>query len=122
MGADNAEIFLKLSEKDGRYRREAYAFTFEAFNFTMEKRRRDGDQGHIDGAELCEGIREYAENSFGFLTRTVFNQWGVTSTEDFGTIVFSMVDAGLMRKQDSDSIADFQNAYDFEEVFEKNLL
>ncbi|MCB9833731.1 MAG: hypothetical protein H6807_14815 [Planctomycetes bacterium] len=122
MSQDAAAIFQSLAEKDRRYRREAYAFTFEAFNYTMEERRREGQEGHIDGRYLCDGIRRYAENCFGYLTRTVFSQWGVTRTEDFGEIVFAMVDAGLMRKRDSDSIADFSNAYDFSEVFEQSFL
>ena len=122
MGSDHSEIFQRMAVQDPRYRREAYAFTFEAFNYTMEQRRKQGFQGHIDGRELCEGIREYAEHCFGYLTRTVFSQWGITRTDDFGEIVFSMIRHGLMRKQETDQIEDFRDAFKFDEVFEQSFL
>ncbi len=122
MGPDNNELFLQMASEDKRYRREAFAFTLEAFNFTMEQRQQQGFQGHIDGGELCQGIREYAEKCFGFLTKTVFSQWGVTRTEDFGEIVFIMIRNGLMKKQESDLIEDFRDAYKFDDVFEQSYL
>jgi uncharacterized repeat protein (TIGR04138 family) len=39
---------------------------------------------------------------------------------DFGNIVFSLVDAGLMGKTEQDSIADFIDIYNFEDEFAKN--
>ncbi|MCA9319382.1 MAG: hypothetical protein KDB53_01540 [Planctomycetes bacterium] len=120
--ADDLEIFQSLVDQDGRYQREAYAFTLEAFNHTMEQRRRDGLVGHIDGADLCEGIRDFAERSFGYLTRTVFSQWGISQTRDFGEMVFAMVEAGLLSKQEGDTIDDFEDAYDFDEVFERSFI
>ena len=122
MGGDRWRMLQALVDADGRYRREAYAFTLEAFNYTLEQRRRKGLVGHVDGRELCEGIREYAEKSFGFLTKAVFSQWGITRTSDFGEIVFAMVNAGLLSKQDSDTKEDFVDAFEFDDVFEKELL
>ena len=110
-----------LCAKDSRYEREAYAFTIEALNYTVKQRRREGHEGHITGPELLEGIRDYAEKSFGYLTKVVFAQWGVTRTEDFGEIVYGLIDVGLLRKQESDSKEHFANGYDFDEVFEKSL-
>ena len=40
------------------------------------------------------------------------------TTADFGQIVFNLVDYGLMGKQESDRREDFQEVYDFSEVFE----
>lgn len=122
MSQDGFDVIVKLVERDGRYRREAYEFTLEALSWTLSRRRREGVSGHIDGQELCEGIRELANRSFGFLTKTVFTRWGVTRTEDFGEIVFQLADAEMLSKQDSDSKADFEGAYDFDEVFEQSLI
>lgn len=122
MSQDGPEYFQSLVDDDGRYRREAYQFTLEAFNYTMAARRREGRHGHIDGRQLCEGIREFAEKSFGYLTRTVFSHWGIKSTADFGEIVFAMVEFGVLAKQDTDSKDDFVGAFDFDEVFEQNLI
>lgn len=106
----------------GRYRREAYIFTMEALNYTVEKLNHQGEFGHIDGKQLCEGIREYACSAFGYLTKTVFANWGVTKTEDFGEIVFALVEAELLSKQESDTPEDFIEAFRFDEVFEQKMI
>ncbi len=122
MPKDNLEVFQEIAESDGRYRREAYVFTLDAFNFAMEERRKRGVNGHISGIGLCEAIREFAEQSFGYLTRTVFSQWGVTRTDDFGEIVFTMIEHGILSKHEDDRKEDFEAAFSFDEVFEKSLI
>jgi uncharacterized repeat protein (TIGR04138 family) len=72
---------------------------------------------HISGQQLCLGLRDYAILQYGRLARTVLSSWGVRRTEDFGRIVFAMVEAGWMRKQDDDTIEDFENVFDFDEAF-----
>ncbi len=119
---DKLEKVQRLSETMGCYQREAYVFTLEALNFTIEKLNHQGEFGHIDGKQLCEGICDYASRSFGYLTKTVFAHWGVTRTEDFGEIVFALVEEGLLSKQETDSPADFVEAFKFEDVFEKKLI
>ena len=101
--------------KDPRYTREAYLFVSEALNFThnIHKKRR-----HVTGPELLHGIRQLAIKQFGPMVCTVLGEWGVNTTEDFGTIVFNMVNAGLMGKTETDSIADFIDVYDFKKVFD----
>jgi uncharacterized repeat protein (TIGR04138 family) len=47
----------------------------------------------------------------------VLQSWGVTSSEDFGRIVFAMVEAGFIGKSEKDSIHDFDNVYAFDEAF-----
>jgi len=112
--------FLKVVEeivaKDPRYKVEAYDFVMGALNYTQSKLDKPR---HVSGGELLEGIREYGLECFGLMTRTVFNNWGVRRTEDFGNIVFNMVDAGLLAKTEEDSIEDFKDGYDFKEAFDK---
>jgi len=76
---------------------------------------------HIDGATLCRGLRDYALEQYGLLARLVLGAWGVRSCEDFGRIVFAMVDAGLMQKTEHDSMADFEGVFDFEEAFGQGI-
>ena len=122
MDREKLEQVQRLSESMGRYQREAYVFTLEALNFTVEKLNHQGEFGHIDGKQLCEGICEYASRAFGYLTKTVFAHWGVTRTEDFGEIVFALVEEGLLSKQDTDSPEHFIEAFKFDDVFEKKLI
>ena len=75
------------------------------------------DEHHVNGQQLCLGLRDYAIKRYGLLARPVLNTWGVRTTEDFGRIVFTLVDSGLMRKTDDDSLEDFQGVFDFQEEF-----
>lgn len=108
-----------------RYHLDAYRFVFEGLQYTQEKLRRprpkdpDDEEAHITGQELLQGIRELALKRFGLLARTVFAQWGVQSTADFGRIVFELVERGEMRKTDRDSLDDFLDVYDFEDAFDR---
>jgi uncharacterized repeat protein (TIGR04138 family) len=118
MPEDARDDETKISEllvRDDRYSREAYRFVQEGLEFTVQRR---GRRGHVSGKELLEGIRDLARDRFGLMARTVLNQWGVTQTGDIGEIVFNLVDAQVMSKQDSDTRDDFANVYDFEEVFD----
>lgn len=71
---------------------------------------------HVTGQDLCEAIRQYALAQYGLLARSVLGHWGVHSTDDFGEIVFNLIDIGQMRKTDSDRREDFANVYDFAEA------
>lgn len=103
-----------LVRRDHRYALNAYLFVFEALDFTIQ---RMGENRHVTGQELLVGIRDYAKQQFGYLARMVFPQWGIRATDDFGEIVFNLVNAGLMGKTETDTKEDFKNGYDFEEVF-----
>lgn len=106
-----------------RYHHNAYQFVFAALRYTQEKLARTGsgpddEEAHITGQELLEGIRQLALKQFGLMTTTVFRSWGVHSTEDFGRIVFELVERGEMRKTERDRLSDFSEVYDFEEAFD----
>lgn len=122
MSTDTHEKIRDLVRDDPRYRAEAYLFTLEALNFTLEEMKKAGHEGHIDGKQLLHGMRDYGCRLFGYLGRAVFNEWGITKTADFGEIVFRLVDAQLLSKQDTDSKADFDGVYDLSAVFEAEYL
>ena len=50
---------------------------------------------------------------------TVLHHWGITSTEDFGNVVFTLVENKVLSKTEEDDIKDFRDIYDFEKVFDK---
>ena len=47
----------------------------------------------------------------------VLNSWGVKKTQDFGDIVYLMIENKWMSAQPTDSIDDFDEVYDFQTVF-----
>jgi uncharacterized repeat protein (TIGR04138 family) len=112
-------------ERDVRYHQNAYQFVYQALRFTQQCLNRpvasgaENEDAHISGVELLDGIRAFALNQFGLMTRTVFRHWGISSTEDFGNIVFELIERGEMSKTDRDQLSDFFDVYDFEEVFDR---
>ena len=103
-----------------RYHRFAYLFVLESLKRAQRQSGRpesmEEDQ-HVSGKELLNGFRELAYEQFGGMALTVFRQWGLTSTDDVGHIVFEMIKRGDMRKTDQDQLSDFFDLYSFEEVF-----
>ena len=118
------ELVDGIRAKDPRYDREAYFFAREALDFTSRSLERpaEGPERHISGQEMLEGIRHFAIEQFGPLALTVLNDWGVARTEDFGEIVFNLVEAGSLGKTEKDSRKDFANGYDFKAAFEEPFL
>jgi uncharacterized repeat protein (TIGR04138 family) len=118
------EALARIEAKDARYHRDAYLFVREALDHTQKTIGKDarGRIRHVTGQELLTGIREYALQQFGPMTKAVFKEWGVHCCPDFGEIVFNMVEVGWLAKTEKDSRADFQGGYDFEEAFRKPFL
>ena len=100
--------------KDPRYKPEAYIFVHDALGHTWA---RLDERRHVTGRELLEGIKDLALKRYGRMAKAVLNSWGVKTTDDFGAIVFSLVDAGLLSKTPEDRVEDFHDVYDFDEVF-----
>jgi len=110
--------------RDPRYHRDAYFFVREALDHTQKMivKENRGELRHVSGQELLAGIREFAVVQFGPMVPTVFEEWGVRKCQDFGEIVFNMVETGLLAKTEKDSREDFKDGYDFDEAFRKPFL
>lgn len=77
---------------------------------------------HVSGQQLCMGLRDFAKREYGLMARSVLARWRIHRSEDFGRIVFAMVDAGLMHKTPDDTLADFIDVFSFDEAFSEHLL
>jgi uncharacterized repeat protein (TIGR04138 family) len=106
----------QICDVDPRYKSDAYEFLMEALAYTQRRYKR---YKHVSGEELLEGIKQLLMHKFGPLTLLVLNHWGIKSTEDFGNIVFNLVDNKILSKDSEDNIDSFQNGYDFNEVFDR---
>lgn len=127
------DLVRKILEADPRYEWEAYRFVRKALAYAHDVLKMDGIseatnvpdstegkvERHLTGQTLCEAIRVYAVEQYGYMARVVLKNWGVTCTGDFGEIVYNLIDAGLMKKSKQDRREDFDNVYDFGEVFDK---
>lgn len=112
----------ELASDVGLYPPEAFEFVQQGLAFTVQKlhgsKASPKANRHVTGQDLCDGLREYALGHWGFLARTVLRRWNITSTLDFGRIVFALVEVGQMQKTDDDTIDDFKDVYDFRTAFE----
>ncbi len=117
-----SEIVGLICKEDTRFDRKAYTFVRQALDHTVKelKRRtpeRTGKSQHVTGAELLQGIRVYALDQYGPLTKTVLNTWGIQRCTDFGDIVFNLIEYNVFSKTENDRREDFADLYDFEEAF-----
>lgn len=128
----NHDPLAELLARDRRYHRDAYLFVFEALRHAQQVlglgrggRTSDPDdeaERHVTGQQLCSAIRDYAVRQYGVLAKNVLNHWGVYTTRDFGEIVFNLIDAGHMKKTESDRREDFNEVFDFEDGLRDTFL
>jgi uncharacterized repeat protein (TIGR04138 family) len=132
----------RLLEEDRRYPLAAYIFLYEALHFAQnvlglgnevpseplppgtletEEDEEAASQRHVTGQELCEAIRQFALDQFGYMAKTVLNRWGICSTGDFGNMVFNLIRVGRMRKTPADRREDFDNVYQFDTAFQQQF-
>ena len=106
----------------GAYPPEAYDFVHQGLSFTVQqihgRIKKPRRSRHVSGQQLCEGIRDFALNQYGMLAGTVLKLWNIQATLDIGRIVFALIEAGQMQKNDNDSIEDFRDVFDFGTAFE----
>ena len=113
----------EVVQRDPRYAYEAYEFVFAALAHTQRMLGRVPPQEgasapdhHVSGPQLLNGIRDLALREFGLMARTVFRMWGINRTDDFGEIVFNLVEANLMSKTAEDTRDDFRDVYDLDQA------
>ena len=113
------EALAQILAKDPRYDVQAYLFLREALDFTIKLFAKPigGPGRHVSGSELLDGIRQYALQEYGAMAKTVLNRWGIHKGEDFGNLVFNLVEKGILGKTEQDRREDFLGGYDFDEAF-----
>lgn len=124
---DFNEIVNLICKEDSRYDRKAYSFLREGLDYAVkELKKKDAERSkqslHVSGAELLQGLRVFALDQFGPLTMTVLTAWGVKRCEDFGEMVFNLIEYNVFSKTDNDRREDFASVYAFEDAFVKPFL
>ena len=110
------EGIKRLREVCKPYGIEAFQFVLGALEHTQKQL---PARRHVSGKELLDGVIAYGKEQFGPMALDVLEHWGIRSTEDFGKIVFKMVEEGILAKTDHDSMDDFKSVYDLRKVLEK---
>ena len=109
---------------DTRFERDAYLFVRDALEYTTKRLQKQQPhklpaECHVSGAQLLDGLRQYALEQYGPMVVTVLDHWRVRSCEDIGHIVFNLIEAREFGKADGDSIEDFRGGYSFQDAFVK---
>ena len=146
---EKAHPIYELLQKDKRYTLEAYHFVHDSLSYAQnvlhlgksrtiadsevpelaaldsssakEKGSMPNRECHLTGQELCEAIRLYSLDQYGFMAKTVLNSWGLKTTGDFGEIVYNLIGASLMKKSESDQRTDFDDCYEFDTAFREEF-
>ena len=128
--------YEELARRDPRYPKDAYRFVREALSYAADSLELDlpayestttnqaGEtaiEKHFTGQQLCEAIRRYANNQYGYMAKIVLKSWNINRTSCFGDLVFNMIDMGILKKSEQDRREDFDDIYNFDEVFETSL-
>lgn len=128
-----ARTIRQLLEDDQRYTLEAYQFVREALAYAHDILNMSGAEStdeadedaeiehHLSGQQLCEAIRQYALEQYGYMTQVVLGSWGITSTGDFGEIVYNLINIRMMKKSPADRREDFNDVYDFDQAFREDF-
>jgi uncharacterized repeat protein (TIGR04138 family) len=109
------EAVKNICRTDDRFKPEAYSFIIESLDFTLRQLK---EQRHVTAEELFHGLCDHAKAKYGMLARTVLAAWGIESSSDIGLVVYNLVDAGVLSKQDSDRYEDFKG-YNLEEFLDE---
>jgi uncharacterized repeat protein (TIGR04138 family) len=119
---------LEILRDDPRYDYFAYEFLCDAVTFTQERLDRTPEEDddpdtdyHVSGAELARGACDLAVQEFGMMAPVVFRQWGVTSTDDIGAIVFNLIRAERLSQSERDDPEDFRDLFDLEKALTKGF-
>ncbi len=124
---DFNEVVDLICKEDPRYDKKAYTFIRQGLDHTVKEiKKRDTAKNrpsqHVTGAELLDGLRLFALDQYGPLTKTVLNSWGIKKCTDFGEIVFNLIEYNVFSKTESDRREDFVDLYSFEDAFVKPFL
>ena len=109
------DVFAEVADRDARYTKEAFWFVRDGVHQAVQSRA--GGSRHVTAHELLETLRILALERYGTNAREQLRSWGVTRCEDFGEIVFALIDNGVFGKRPEDRKEDFENGYDFETAF-----
>lgn len=124
---DFNEVVDLICKEDPRYDKKAYTFIRQGLDHTVKEiKKKDAGKTrvsqHVTGAELLDGLRIYALDQYGPLTKTVLNSWGIKRCTDFGEIVFNLIEYNVFSKTENDRREDFVDLYSFEAAFVKPFL
>lgn len=111
-----------IAHQDGRYPTEAYEFLHQGLQRAIYQRhgaQPSHEPKNVTGQEICWALRDLAQKEWGMLAPTVLARWNISSTIDFGNILYVLIDKKAFGygKSADDHIDHFHEVYDFRQAF-----
>ena len=107
--------FEQVVSSHPEYSREAFWFVRDGVDHAVRSHSRASR--HVTAQELLEALRLLAIERYGTAARDTLAGWSVTRCEDFGEIVFALIDSGVFGSRPEDRKSDFEHGYDFASAF-----
>ena len=110
----------RIIKEDGRYHPDAFRFLHEALGRAVSEVHGENATpgGHVTGQQLCMSIRDIAIERWGMMAAAVFRRWGICESIDIGNMVYLMIENGILRKNDDDTVEDFRNVFNLDRDFD----
>jgi uncharacterized repeat protein (TIGR04138 family) len=88
-------------------------YSLAAIYFVLEslERAKRNQSGHVHASRLCQSILDEAAQKFGLNANIKLREFGLSSSEEVGVLVWRLVETGGVRASEEDSIEDFCGLY-----------
>ena len=119
MPPKGTKLLQDVVQEVGVYPAEAYLFVQQGLSYTVQKVHAKPDRSQCQPACGRQASLRWARDlclSNGGSWPGWFSRWNVTSTMDFGRIVFAMVEHDLLQKTDQDSDGGFPERVRFQDA------
>ena len=108
----SSDSFEDIIGRDPRYNARAYALLVDCIGYLGK----EGD-GHMSGEAILDEFKERVLDQYGPLSYDVLTEWGLSSTEDIGEMMFNLAESNRVKRDESDTPESFAGGYDFKETF-----
>ena len=125
MSSDSRQLeTLRQFADRSPYPLEAFVFVLNGLVFARQHVQYDPEPpyqrgGHLDAVDICWCLHDYAVVAFGNRAREQLKRWHIERTEDFGQVLYGLIDCNLANKLEQDSLQDFAAVFDFDQQFQE---
>lgn len=115
------EIVDRFLIEDPRYPLKAYLFVRDGFEEITDEQEDDAESKNkqLSAKNLSIGLKNYALDKYGPMASFILREWGINATEDFGEIVYNLIDMGLFSQSKGDKKSDFLSLFDLQKELKR---
>ena len=115
MTASLEKTIFMLTATDRTFPKAAYLLAMEALDFAIKHRAstiKEAAKTSLSVAEYHDYFIKFCKQSFGMLALATLHSANIYSNEDLGSVVFNLINAGLLKKTNDDKQEQFSRLPD----------